>query len=70
MGNIKNLVLKINDGDNITLKNLYGTDPLVLQEQALRYTEVLIKFQETYHNDQADIFSSPGRSEIACNFVL
>lgn len=67
MENIKSLVSKINGGDNSTLRNLYGTDLSVLQEQALRYTEVLIKFQETYHSDQAEIFSSPGRSEIGGN---
>ena len=67
MENIKSLVSKINKGDNSTLKKLYGTDLQVLQEQALRYTEILIKFQETYHSDHAVIFSTPGRSEIGGN---
>jgi len=66
MEHIKTLLVKLNAGNN-TLKSLYGNDPDVLQKQALRYSAVLEKFQETYHADEADIFSSPGRSEIGGN---
>lgn len=67
MENIKKLISKINGGDNAAFRNLYGNDVSVLHEQAIRYKEVLIKFQETYHHDQAALFSSPGRSEIGGN---
>jgi len=66
MENIKNLLAKLNVG-NTTLRSLYGSDPDVLQKQILRYTVVIKKFQETYHADEAEIFSSPGRSEIGGN---
>jgi galactokinase len=66
MQNIETLLSKITES-NITLKSLYGSDPDVLQKQALRYTAVLISFQETYPNNEAAVFSSPGRSEIGGN---
>jgi galactokinase len=66
MENIETLLSKITTGNN-TLKSLYGNDPEVLKTQALRYSAILEKFQETYHADEADIFSSPGRSEIGGN---
>ena len=67
MENIETLLSKINNGNNSTLKNLYGNDSAELQRQALRYTAVLRKFQETYKSSEAAIFSSPGRSEIGGN---
>ncbi|MFN8134460.1 MAG: galactokinase family protein [Bacteroidales bacterium] len=66
MENIKTLLAKLNE-NNTTLKSLYGNDPDVLKNQTLRYAAVLEKFRETYHADKADIFSSPGRSEIGGN---
>lgn len=66
MENIKTLLAKLNE-NNTTLKSLYGNDPDVLKNQTLRYAAVLEKFRETYHADEADIFSSPGRSEIGGN---
>lgn len=66
MEKITTLLAKISEGSN-TLKSLYGNDPEVLKNQALRYSAVLKKFQETYHADEVDIFSSPGRSEIGGN---
>jgi galactokinase len=67
MENSTTLLERINEGNNKTLKTLYGGDTDVLQIQALRYTALLNKFQETYHADEADVFSSPGRSEIGGN---
>ncbi|MFA5972991.1 MAG: galactokinase family protein [Lentimicrobiaceae bacterium] len=67
MEKIITLLKKIDRGNNNTLKNLYGTDSEVLQKQALRYTELLKSFQETYPGDQVSLFSSPGRSEIGGN---
>ena len=58
---------RITEGNNKNLKTLYGGETDVLQKQALRYTAILNKFQETYKSDQVAIFSSPGRSEIGGN---
>jgi len=66
MENTDTLLSKITTSNN-TLKSFYGSDPDVLQEQALRYTTILKSFQETYPGDEASIFSSPGRSEIGGN---
>jgi galactokinase len=66
MENIKTLLAKLKESNN-TLKSLYGNDPDVFKTQALRYSAVLEKFQETYHTDEVDVFSSPGRSEIGGN---
>jgi galactokinase len=66
MENIKTLLAKLNESNN-TLKSLYGNDKDVLKIQALRYSAVLEKFHETYHVDETDVFSSPGRSEIGGN---
>jgi len=58
---------KIKDGNNNTLKYLYGNDIGVIQKQAIRYASLLEKYRETFHGDQAELFSSPGRSEIGGN---
>jgi galactokinase len=67
MGEIEVLLDKIYSGNNGALKNLYGNEPSLLQEQAIRYTGLLEKFQETFHSNEAELFSSPGRSEIGGN---
>jgi len=67
MEKIITLLEKINGGNNNILKNLYGSDPDVIQKQVLRYTAILKSFQETYPGDQVSLFSSPGRSEIGGN---
>jgi galactokinase len=67
MGNIGILTAKINGGNNNSLKDLYGHDHDELQKQALRYTALIKTFKESFQNDQVEIFSSPGRSEIGGN---
>ncbi len=66
MENIETLLSKITN-DNSSLENLYGSDPDVLQKQALRYKILLKSFQEAYPEGEVAIFSSPGRSEIGGN---
>ncbi len=66
MENITTLLTKIS-GDNNALKSLYGSDSDILDKQALRYTELLKSYQETYAGEQVSLFSSPGRSEIGGN---
>lgn len=67
MENIETLIDKIKDGNNETLKKLYGNDSAMLQKQTVRYTGLLKKYQSTYQRNEVELFSSPGRSEIGGN---
>ncbi len=67
MGKIEALITAINSGNNNTFKALYGNDNGMLQKQAQRYIALLNKFHDAYKTDDADIFSSPGRTEIGGN---
>lgn len=67
MGKPEALIKNINDGDNDTLKQLYGNDPDVLQWQADRYKSLLTLFNEVFQNKDVEFFSSPGRTEIGGN---
>ncbi|HSH19076.1 MAG TPA: galactokinase family protein, partial [Draconibacterium sp.] len=44
-----------------------GFDSTVLQEQAERYANLMNEFNKTYGNDDVQLFSSPGRTEIGGN---
>lgn len=67
MQKITTLISKINNGDNLPFKELYGTDSSILKKQADRYTSLLEKFKATFGADEAVLFSSPGRTEIGGN---
>jgi galactokinase len=67
MSEIKNLVKKINAGDNAAFKSLYGTDAAVLKTQADRYEALMNDFQANFGTNDVDLFSSPGRTEIGGN---
>jgi len=67
MKKIETLVEKINGGNNSSFKSLYGNDPAILQKQALRYTGILNKYRSTFQNENVELFSSPGRTEIGGN---
>ncbi len=67
MAKIENLLQKINGGNNETFKKLYGNDQSVLKEQATRYESLMNDFKSTFNNDDVDLFSSPGRTEIGGN---
>ena len=67
MAIIKSLIGKINNGDNPLFKELYGTDSATLKEQAVRYTTLMEEFKASYNNDDVELFSSPGRTEIGGN---
>lgn len=62
---IETLLSAIADGK--TLKNLYGTDESVVAEQKKRYADIISLFQKTYGHQEAEMFSSPGRTEIGGN---
>jgi galactokinase len=67
MSKISSLIEKINNGNNAVFKKLYGNDTAVLKEQAERYASLMNVFKETYNNDNVELFSSPGRTEIGGN---
>ena len=67
MSKINALIEKINGGNNPLFKELYGADTVVLKEQADRYADLMAAFEKTYSNDDVNLFSSPGRTEIGGN---
>jgi galactokinase len=67
MKNIETLIEKINDGNSSFFRKLYGNDLSVLQRQAARYSGILNTFRSTFQNEEVELFSSPGRTEIGGN---
>jgi len=67
MAEIKYLLEKINRGDNDLFSEMYGDDPLVLKNQAEVYNGLVRKFGTFFGKSNADLFSSPGRTEIGGN---
>ncbi len=67
MAKITALIEKIADGKNPLFQELYGFDDAVLKEQASRYSALMADFQKLYGNDDVNLFSSPGRTEIGGN---
>ena len=67
MSKINSLVEKINGGENPLFNELYGSDASILKEQADRYSALMNDFNEEFGNDDVDLFSSPGRTEIGGN---
>ena len=64
---ITELKAKINSGDNAVFESLYGTEAEVRKAQAERYEALLDDFKATFEKDDAEMFSSPGRTEIGGN---
>jgi len=67
MTKINSLISKINDGNNPLFQELYGKNPAVLKEQADRYIGLMNEFNSIFSNDDVELFSSPGRTEIGGN---
>lgn len=67
MAKISSLTAKIADGNNPLFKELYGVNPSILKEQADRYAGLMKEFNSTFSNDDVELFSSPGRTEIGGN---
>ena len=67
MTKIRRLIEEINEGNTPLFKELYGTDTVVLKEQAERYKSLMSDFEKTYGTDDVMLFSSPGRTEIGGN---
>ncbi len=62
---LEQLSAAIAKGD--TLKALYGNEAAIVAAQAKRYEEALATFKSTFGHDDAEMFSSPGRTEIGGN---
>jgi galactokinase len=67
MGKADILISKLDNGNNNAFKELYGNDNIVLQKQAQRYAELLKHFESSFKTNEAEVFSSPGRTEIGGN---
>ena len=67
MTKINALIEKINSGNNPLFQELYGTEAAVLKAQADRYQNLMNEFNLTFENEDVDLFSSPGRTEIGGN---
>jgi len=67
MEKINTLLSKLNNGNNASFKELYGSDSTILEKQAKRYADLIKQFQASFQHDEALIFSSPGRTEIGGN---
>ena len=64
MKTIKALITKLQNDNSSALAELYGSDTEVRDFQRLRYIELLNKFQSRFSSPEAEVFSSPGRTEI------
>jgi len=67
MATIKNLSALINGGNNRLFNELYGVEATVLAAQANRYELLMADFEKTFGASDAELFSSPGRTEIGGN---
>ncbi len=61
------LLKKLNDGDNVFMKGLYGSDSAELKKQADRYKALVEKFSSLFSSKEGMLFSTPGRTEIGGN---
>lgn len=67
MAEINYLLKTINSGDNDTFRSLYGDDMLVLKKQGDAYSNLINRFRTVFGENDAELFSSPGRTEIGGN---
>ncbi len=67
MSSIETLIARINHGDNKAFRALYGNDTTELKKQADRYAALLKQFRTSFGENEATLFSSPGRTEIGGN---
>ncbi len=67
MATLESLQKQINKGDNKLFRDLYGDDHLELKNQADIYSNLVARFETIYNKSDAELFSSPGRTEIGGN---
>lgn len=65
--NTDTLSATLEKDNHASLKALYGSDQAELTRQSQRYRSIVKKFKDTFGNNEAEIFSSPGRTEIGGN---
>ena len=61
------LIFKLERGSVPAFVELYGTDGEEFDKQTRRYIELLRKFKAAFEYTEAELFSSPGRTEIGGN---
>ncbi|HEX2393714.1 MAG TPA: galactokinase family protein [Bacteroidales bacterium] len=66
MSTTETLFSKLNAGA-AALKSLYGNDPVELQKQSIRYSNILRRYLSEFGEAPVEFFSSPGRTEIGGN---
>ncbi len=67
MHTLDNLIAKLKSGPVTAIAGLYGNDPDVQKYQSLRYLNLAERFKSEFPATKADVFSSPGRTEIGGN---
>lgn len=67
MSYLTSIIEKISSGEIAVFNRLYGDYPIDVRLQAKRYTSIINTFQSTFKHEQAELFSSPGRTEIGGN---
>jgi galactokinase len=67
MSETDSLLKKINNGDNELFRAIYGTDSLILKAQADNYSKLISQFRSGFDRSEAELFSTPGRTEIGGN---
>lgn len=58
---------KINNGDNVLFRALYGDNQVYLKNQADIYINLVTRFEAIFKKSEATLFNSPGRTEIGGN---
>ena len=61
------LIKKLESGDIPAFTQMYGNETATLQLQMQRYLNLLNTFASTFPESDAEVFSSPGRTEIGGN---
>lgn len=64
---IESLTSLLQDDKKLVLRDLYGTDAAVVKTQGDAYIRLMRRFKSTFHHDEVELFSSPGRTEIGGN---
>lgn len=67
MKTIESLISKLQVGPVPAFIELYGTDKIEIDRQSERFIALLSKFKKTFNQDNVELFSAPGRTEIGGN---
>jgi galactokinase len=67
MRSIEALTEAVNNKSSKVFSELYGADNVIIQTQKKRYSALIQKFQSFSNVKEAELFTSPGRTEIGGN---